>query len=274
MQASSTWSPPSGTLGAIVEEAHARARRLLEGRSELERDAAGAGEAPSFGVALQGLATVAIIAEVKRKSPSKGWIRPDMNAADQARAYEIAGAAAISVLTEPKHFAGSAEDLVAVRSTVALPVLKKDFHVHPVQLLEAKAIGASAVLLIARALGPEALGHMIKAADEYGLEALVEIRDERERDWALQHGADIVGINNRNLETLAIDPSTSERLLNAIPEWVVAIAESGVQQRSDVERVGQAGANAVLVGSSLSGAADAARAVRELLGVRRSRRGN
>jgi indole-3-glycerol phosphate synthase len=195
-----------------------------------------------------------------------------MDATTQARAYESAGAVAISVLTEPRHFAGSPEDLIAVRSAVALPVLKKDFHIDPVQLLEAKALGASAALLIARALGPDGLGHMMKTASAYRLEVLVEIRDERELEWALQHDARVIGINNRNLETLAMDPATCERLLKEIPESVVAIAESGVQGRPDVERAGQAGANAVLVGSSVSAAADAAEAVRTLTGVRRSAR--
>lgn len=273
MQASSTWSPPTGTLGAIVDEARARACRLRERTKELEARVADAPRVPSFGVALQSTATVAVIAEVKRKSPSKGWIQPKLDAATQAQAYELAGAAAISVLTEPEHFAGSAEDLVAVRSAVRLPVLKKDFHVDPIQLLEAKGLGASAALLIVRALGPDGLGVMMKAAEDYGLETLVEIRDERELELALHHGADMIGINNRNLETLAIDPSTSERLLKAIPQWVVAVAESGVQSRLDVERVAQAGANAVLVGSSLSGAANVEDAVRELVGVRRSPRG-
>jgi indole-3-glycerol phosphate synthase len=229
---------------------------------------------PSFAVALDAAATVAIIAEVKRKSPSKGWIQPNLDAATQAQAYERAGATAISVLTEPRHFAGSPEDLIAVRSAVALPVLKKDFHVEPVQLLEAKALGASAALLIVRALGPEGLGQMMKAADDYGIETLVEIRDERELEWALQHGADTIGINNRNLETLAIDPSTSERLLKSVPAWTVAVAESGVQSRADMERLATAGADAVLVGSSLSGAADPGEAVRALTGVRRSGRGH
>ena len=274
MQASSTWTPPTGTLGAIVGEARERARALLQRTQELERLAGQVPHVPSFAIALQDAPTVAVIAEVKRKSPSKGWIQPNMDAAAQARAYELAGATAISVLTEPRHFAGSSEDLVMVRSAVRLPVLKKDFHVEPVQLLEAKALGASAALLIVRALGPEGLGQMMKAADEYQIETLVEVRDERELEWALQHAADTIGINNRNLETLAIDPSTSERLLKCVPPWMVAVAESGVQSRADVERLGRAGANAVLVGSSVSGAADAVDAVRTLTGVRRSERGH
>ena len=272
MQASSTWSPPTGTLGTIVGEAHERARALAGRTQELERRAANVRDVPSLGEALRARPTVGVIAEVKRRSPSKGWIQPNLDASAQARAYELAGASAVSVLTEPRHFAGSPEDLLAVRSTVGLPVLKKDFHVEPVQLLEARALGASAVLLIARALGPETLGQLLKASEAYGLEALVEIRDERELEWALQHDAEIIGINNRNLETLAIDTSTSERLLKSIPERLVAIAESGVQERSDVERVARAGANAVLVGSSLSGAANVTEALGALTGVRRSTR--
>jgi indole-3-glycerol phosphate synthase len=273
VQASSAWSPPTGTLGAIVAEARERARALTERVTQLERRASLIGEVPHFASALR-RSDVGVIAEVKRKSPSKGWIQPDLDAAEQARTYESAGAAAISVLTEPKHFAGSPEDLVAVRSAVQVPALKKDFHVEPVQLLEAKAIGASAALLIVRALGPDGLREMMRAARDLALEVLVEIRDARELEQALDLGAAVVGINNRNLETLAIDPATSERLLTSVPQSIVAVAESGMVSRTDVERVAGAGADAVLIGSSLSGSANAAEAVRALTGVRRSRRGH
>ena len=271
MQASSTWSPPIGTLGAIVDEARARARALRARTAELTRLASEVKAVPLFADALRG-STVAIIAEVKRKSPSKGWIQPKLDAAAQARSYEAAGAAAISVLTEPNHFAGSPEDLLAVRTAVQLPVLKKDFHVDAVQLLEAKALGASAALLIARALGPQTLVEMMERAAALSLEVLIEVRDARELELALELGAPVIGINNRNLETLAIDTSTSERLLSAIPEEVVGIAESGMVGRADVERVARAGAHAVLVGSSLSGATDPSEALRTLTGVRRSSR--
>jgi indole-3-glycerol phosphate synthase len=271
VQASSTWSPPTGTLGTIVVEARARARALSERAAELSRQAGEVRGIPSFAEALRSQ-TVAVIAEVKRRSPSKGWIQANLDAAAQARAYETAGASAISVLTEPEHFAGSADDLLAVRAAIGLPVLKKDFHVEPVQLLEAKALGASAALLIARALGPRGLAEMIEAAADLALEVLVEIRDERELEQARDLGAGVIGINNRNLETLAMDTSTSERLLNSIPETVIAVAESGIVGRSDVERVARSGANAVLVGSSVSGAPDAVQAVRALIGVRRSAR--
>ena len=268
MQASSVWVPPSGTLGTIVGEARQRVEGLRARTADLERAAAGHPPVPAFARALR-RGTVAVIAEVKRRSPSKGWINPGISAAEQARAYESGGAAAISVLTEPAHFGGSNDDLTSVRASVRIPALKKDFHVDPIQLLEARAIGASAALLIARALSPSDLATMMDAARRLDLEVLVEVRDEEELARALDAGAAIVGINNRNLETLVIDPATSERLLGRVPSSVIAIAESGVSGRSDVERVALAGADAVLVGSSISAAPDPAAAVAMLATVPR-----
>ncbi len=213
---------------------------------------------------------MAVVAEIKRRSPSKGWIRPGLSALDQAGAYERGGASAVSVLTEPDHFGGSAEDLAAVGQVITIPRLKKDFHVDPIQLVEAKALGASAALLIARALAPDELRSMMDAARNLALEVLVEIRDEAELDRALALHAPVIGINTRNLETLEIDGGRSERLLGQIPESCVAIAESGVSTREDVERIAQAGANAVLVGSAISAADDPEQAVRSLTGVVRA----
>ncbi len=232
----------------------------------MRRRALDAPTAPSLAAALRGL-HVRVIAEVKRRSPSKGWINPSISAPEQAVAYVEGGAAAISVLTEPAHFGGSVDDLVAVRRAVTAPVLKKDFHVDPVQLLEAKAIGASGALLIARALSPDALLTMADFARAIGLEVLIEVRDEDELARALDAGAAIVGINNRNLESLVIEAGTAERLLRLIPPQVVAISESGIERRADVERVAQAGADAVLVGSTISAAADPRAAVRSLSDV-------
>jgi indole-3-glycerol phosphate synthase len=268
VQASPVWTPPSGTLGSIVAEARDRAATLRARASELSRLAANVRGGPSLSRALR-KGNVAVIAEVKRRSPSKGWISPTLGAVEQARAYEIGGAAAISVLTEPDHFAGSVDDLIAVRGGVGVPVLKKDFHVDPIQLLEAKAVGASAALLIVRALSPKAFGEMVDEANELGLEVLVEVRDEEELARALDAGAELIGINNRNLETLVIDPGTAERLLGLVPKSIIAIAESGVSARADVERLARAGADAVLVGSSVSAAPDPAAAVRELSTVSR-----
>lgn len=273
MQASSAWTPPSGTLGHIVGEARERARALEHRSAELERSARHVRDIPPFATALRS-DSVAVIAEVKRRSPSKGWIQPSMNAAAQASAYARAGARAISILTEPAHFAGSNEDLRVVRAVVSAPLLKKDFHVAPIQLIEAKALGASAALLIVRALGPVLLPQLMGMARELALEVLVEVRDEAELELALDAGANVIGVNNRNLETLAIDASTSERLLDRVPSHVIAIAESGVSGRDDVERVARAGADAVLVGSSISGAANPEEAVRCLTGVPRVGRGN
>jgi indole-3-glycerol phosphate synthase len=268
VQASSVWTAPTGTLGRIVAEARERAAVLRQRERELTRAAADSPPPPAFARALRADA-VQIIAEVKRRSPSKGWINPKLGAAEQAGAYASGGAAAISVLTEPAHFGGTNEDLGAVRAAVELPVLKKDFHVHPVQLAEARALGASAALLIARALSPEELILMSDAARQLRLEVLIEVRDEDELHRALDAGATIVGINNRNLETLTIDPATSERLLGLVPSSVVAIAESGVSGRADVERVAARGADAVLVGSTVSAAEDPSIAVASLCGVAR-----
>jgi indole-3-glycerol phosphate synthase len=268
VQASPVWTPPQGTLGGIVAEAFERAAGLREREAELRRRAELAPAAPSLAGALRG-ANVGVIAEVKRRSPSKGWINPGLTAADQARAYERGGAAAVSVLTEPIHFGGSVDDLETVRASIAIPVLKKDFHVQPIQLFEAKAIGASAALLIARALSPDALVRMADVARSLALEVLVEVRDEDELARALDVGASLIGINNRNLESLVIEEGTAERLLAHMPASVVAISESGIERRSDIERIASAGADAVLVGSAISAAADPVAAVRGLVGVRR-----
>jgi indole-3-glycerol phosphate synthase len=210
---------------------------------------------------------------VKRKSPSKGVINAGISAVDQARAYAKGGAAAISVLTEPNHFNGSVEDLAAVSAAVDVPALKKDFHIDPLQLLEARIHGATAALLIVRALRPDRLGEMLETATNIGLETIVEIRNEEELRLALDSGATMVGINNRDLETLVIDPSTSDRLLPLIPRSVIAIAESGMSSRDDVERVAAQGADAVLIGSSLSASANPADMVKDFASVRRVSRG-
>ena len=273
MQAFLRWTPPGGVLGTICGEAEARATRLSSRAAELERLAAATSAAPSLEAALR-RDDVALIAEVKRRSPSKGSIAPDLDAVTQARAYVAGGAAAISVLTEPAHFGGSTSDLLAVRSGVAVPALKKDFHVLPIQLVEARALGASAALLIARALSPDRLREMIATARRLDLEVLVEVRDEAELERALECGATMIGVNNRNLETLVIDPATAERLIPRIPPGLVAIAESGVSTREDVERYARCGADAVLVGSSISAAPDPTQATRALAGVPRRSRGD
>jgi indole-3-glycerol phosphate synthase len=180
------------------------------------------------------------------------------------------GTLALSVLTEPAEFGGSLDDLTEVRSMTRLPLLRKDFHVHPVQLFEARAFGASAVLLIVRGLGPDDTRIMADAAREAGVEALFEVRDESELAWAIDAGATLIGVNRRNLETLEMEDGVVEQLIPVVPPHLTAIAESGVSSRADVERAAQSGADAVLVGSSLSLAPDPKAAVATLTGVARS----
>ena len=176
------------------------------------------------------------------------------------------------MLTEPEFFGGSIDDLRLVRAAVSLPVLRKDFHIDPGQLQEAWDAGASAVLLIVRALSPEELPRMIDAARDTGLETLVEVRSEAELERAIDAGAKIVGVNSRDLETLEVDERVPERLIPMVPPHVIAVWESGVRTEQDVRRAAEAGADAVLVGSALSKVNDPARLVRELSNVPRNTR--
>jgi indole-3-glycerol phosphate synthase len=265
VQGSSTWQPPGGTLGRILEQTRQRLPSL-EGR----RPAPSAQPRPSFRMALR-RNHVAVIAELKRRSPSKGTLNNALNAG-QSVLFERGGAAAISVLTEPEFFGGSVDDLVAVRAAVRLPLLKKDFHIDASQLLEARMAQASAVLLIARALAPEDLTRLVKAARGLELEPFVEVRSEAELERALEAGADIIGVNSRDLETLEVDDSVPARLIPRIPAHVVGVWESGIRTVDDVRRAADAGADAVLVGSALSQASDPAALVSELAGVYREPR--
>ncbi len=268
-QALSDWTPPGGTLGELTDEARARAATLTSRTAELTRAVERIGQPPRFAPALLG-PNIAIIAEVKRSSPSKGAINPGLDLEKQVRAYEKGGAAAISILTEPQRFAGSNDDLTRARSAVPIPLLKKDFHVEVVQILEARSLGASAALVIARAVPPARLRELIKAGNDIGIEILVEVRDAGELDLALSLDARLIGVNNRNLETLEMDPETSLRVLPLIPRDIVAIAESGVRSIDDVARLADAGADAVLIGSELSASAAPEAAVRALTGVART----
>ena len=220
------WTFPSGTLGELTRASHVRASLVLATLPELRSAARDLPPAPmaaeAFAAALRGPA-IRVIAEVKRASPSKGAINPGIDAAAQAAHYVAGGAAAISVLTEPTRFGGTLEDLSAVASCVSVPVIRKDFLVHPVQLWEARVRGAAAALLIVRALSPSELPMLMEAARECGLATLVEIRDEEELERALEVGATVIGVNNRNLETLIIDPATAPALIPRIPAHCVAV---------------------------------------------------
>jgi indole-3-glycerol phosphate synthase len=271
----SVWTEPSGTLGELVRAASARALADAKHERDWRERAEAAPPAPSLRAALR-QSTVGVIAEVKRRSPSKGAINPALNAADQALCYADAGAVAVSVLTEPDWFGGSTTDLSEVASVVSVPVLRKDFIVAPGQLYEARARGASAALLIVRALSHAALAQLHAVGLSVGLELLVEVRDAAELRRALDVGATVIGVNNRNLESLQIDPRTAERILPLLPRTVSAVAESGMATRADVQRAAAAGADAVLIGSAVSAAADPTAVVRSLVdvGVERDARRN
>ena len=276
-QSSIIWRPPTGVLGGIVAEAYERVARLRADRAlvaAIEREAASAPVAPSFRSALR-RPMVSVIAEVKRRSPSKGSINPSMSAGAQASSYVEGGAAAVSVLTEPAHFGGSLDDLRSARTAVAssAPLLRKDFHVDELQLLEARAAGAAAALLIARALSPDVLHRLVAFAMSIELEPLVEVRTSTELERAVASGARVIGVNNRDLETLKIEPEVGAALVRLVPADCVAIAESGVRGVADVKRASGSGADAVLVGSSISASPDPAAAVRALTNVPRSERG-
>lgn len=194
---------------------------------------------------------LALIAEIKRRSPSKGDIAPALDAAAQAKAYEAAGADAISVLTEPSRFGGSLDDLRTVTAAVSLPVLRKDFIVDPYQIWEAADAGAAAVLLIVAALSDDALAGLMAECHACGLDALVEVHGRDELERALTAGARLVGVNNRNLRTLAVDLAVTEQLAAHVPPGVVLVSESGIATADDAWRAARAGAGALLVGEAL-----------------------
>ena len=206
-----------------------------------------------------------IIAECKRRSPSRGVLRADYRPAEIARAYTAAGATAISVLTEPAFFDGALEDLANVRAAVEIPVLRKDFVVSRYQLLEARAAGADAVLLIVAALEDQQLESLHEAALGQGLAVLVEVHDTAELSQALDAGARIIGVNNRNLRTLDVDLNASHTLIANIPKTVLSVAESGLRRGGDLVALREAGYDAFLIGESLITAEDPGRALRALL---------
>jgi len=207
---------------------------------------------------------VRIVAEVKRASPSAGAIAAGLDAVAQARRYAEAGAAAISVLTDGPGFGGSLDDLAAVRAAVATPLLRKDFLLDRYQLLEARLAGADAVLLIVAALSDPSLRRLLEEASALGLAALVEVHEERELDRAIAAGARLVGVNNRDLRTFAVDLAQSERLLPRLPPGVKGVAESGVRTAADARRLRAAGAVNLLVGEALVRAADPGALLKEM----------
>ena len=254
-------------LETVVErtQADVAARKLRVPATELEGRL---GPAPRGRPFSEGLIDegISLIAEMKRASPSKGPIRPGASVTEVVRAYQEAGARAVSVLTEGAYFGGSLDDLVEARGACDLPLLRKDFVVDDYQLLEARAAGADAVLLIVAALDTEHLEHLMGMASDLGMDTLVEVHDEEEVETAVESGAEVIGINNRNLHSLEVDLETTFRLLADVPAGTVVVAESGIAEREDVERLEEAGVDAILVGETLMRADDPVRAARELLG--------
>lgn len=239
--------------------------------SSLERTIADMPATLGFRAALAERANrpMGLIAEVKKASPSKGLIRADFDPADIAAAYESAGADCLSVLTDEPHFQGSNDYLKTVRQTVKLPILRKDFTIDPIQIYEARAIGADAVLLIAAILTRQEIKLFLAESRALGLDAIVEVHDRRELDTALDIGADLVGVNNRDLKTFVTDLAVTEQLLREVPEDRFVVSESGIAGPGDVARVQAAGARAVLVGEHFMRQPDVAEAVVALMGERR-----
>ena len=282
------WDPDEGAeltiLAEILERKRgevAAAKRKVAPEAMAERAVGSLDPTRGFRAALLTSEPPAVIAEVKRRSPSKGEIRADFDPVVCAREYAANAAAAISVLTDEHYFGGHLEFLSKIRAEVPQPLLRKDFTVDPYQIDEARVHGADAVLLIAAALSPDELASLREYALALDLDALVEVHDEAQLDTALEIGADLIGVNNRNLETFVTDLAVTERLARRIEDrlgvvektGLVLVAESGIAEHADIERLQGAGAQAFLVGESLMRQADLGAALRRLrLGEQESRR--
>ena len=256
-------------LDEIVAHKRVETARLKESESEsaVAVRARAVPAAQDFAGALVQGSPVAVIAEIKRASPSRGvMVGPEFDPAAVAREYETGGAAAVSVLTDSRYFRGDAATLKAVREAVSLPVLRKDFILDTWQVYESRAMSADALWLIVRALEQETLRNLLALTTELGMTALVEVHDETELGRSLDAGATVVGINNRNLDTFSVDLATTEQLAPMVPEGCMVVSESGISSRADVERVRDAGASAILVGESLVTSGDIAGKLRELRG--------
>ncbi len=251
-------------LDSILDRHRAQAAADARPLAALLEQAARSPSTRGFAAALSGNATLGVISEIKRRSPSKGDLNRELDPALLAKTYADGGANCLSVLTDEQFFGGSVADLQAARAACDLPVLRKDFTVSPHDVADARLMGADCVLLIAAALRPVDLGDLHALAVEIGLDVLVEIHDERELDVALGAGARMIGVNQRDLVTLEVDHERALRMAGQIPEGVVRIAESGVRGADDARSLRQAGYDAILVGETLVTAVDPRAAVAEL----------
>ncbi len=263
---------PRATLDEILQVTRTRVAALQGRAGDLARRAAAAPAPRPFLRSPLG-PTVGVVAEIKRRSPSQGAIRADLDPVAHAQAYARGGAVAVSVLTDEAHFGGSLDDLSQVAKAVPLPAIRKDFILDETQILEARAAGASAVLLIVRALTADRLRALAAAAVSHGLGTLVEVHTAAELDAALAVMPTAVGVNARDLTTFSVDLRGAERIIAGIPADIPVVAESGIEGRGDVERLAAAGADLVLVGTSLARHSDPEAAVRALVGVNRIARG-
>lgn len=261
-------------LERIVETKRREIARLAQMAGELEAKARSRRPPRDFRGALAWSGEVALIAEVKRRSPGAGPIRPDLDPAALGVAYQAAGATALSVLTDREYFHGSLQDLREARAAIRLPVLRKDFLLSEVQLYEARSAGADAVLLIASILDDGQLCQLRVLAEELGMAALVEVHDVPEMARALASGATLVGINNRDLRDFSTRLTTTYEVMGGVGDGIVLVSESGIRNRSDVESLARRGVDSILVGTTLLRARRPGEKARELTGVaRRARRG-
>ncbi len=260
----------SDKLAEIIAVKHREVAALLPRAGHLRAAAMLRNEFRGFRAALdRGGDRLGVIAEIKRASPSAGLIRPDFAPLEQAREYFAGGASCLSVLTDRGFFQGSLTHLTEISAVSPVPLLRKDFTVHEVQIHEAVVAGADAILLIVAALDDETLARLHREARDFQLDVLVEVHDLAEMERALDLGADLIGVNNRNLKTFQVDLATTERLADEVPDDVLLVSESGVRSVADARRALDAGADAVLVGEALMRAADPAAEIQAYLDLRR-----
>ena len=258
----------SDKLAEIIATKHLEVEALLPRAALLRAAAIQRNDFGGFRAALdRGPGRLGVIAEVKKASPSVGLIDPDFDPVRQAKRYLDGGASCLSILTDEKYFQGSLSYLTQISKFSDAPLLRKDFMIHEVQIHEAVVTGADAILLIVAALHDETMRRLYDEAKSFSLDVLVEVHDLREMERALELGADLIGINNRNLKTFAVDLSTTEQLAEEVPDDVLLVSESGIKSLEDARRVLEAGANAVLIGEALMRAHDPSREIEAYLAL-------